>query len=77
MAGYATHREYLLVVLESNRYQIDRTDARMNEAHRAHCRKIHARHTAELDAYDEAARVAALVKQPAEVVIDARPEVEL
>lgn len=80
MAGYPTHREYLLAAIEKERYQIDRTDDKMNEAHRAHCRRIHMRHVAELDDYDEAvevARLAAIAKKPVELDDVGPAEVEL
>lgn len=77
---YSNHRDHLLVVIEKERHEIDRTDAKMNEAHRAHCRIIHRRLAAELDDYDEAIRVAAAAaraKKPAEVADTGPAEVEL
>lgn len=78
MPGYSTHREYLLVAIENERHEIDRTDDKMNEAHRIHCRVIHRRLTAELDFYDESVRIlAATIKQPAEIDDMGPAEVEL
>lgn len=75
---YPTSRKYLLAAIEKERHEIDRTDAKMNEAHRAHCRRIHMRH--ELDNYDEAARLAAIAaaqKKPVEVDDAGPAEIEL
>ena len=75
---YPTPRERLLAAIEKERHEIDRTDAKMNEAHRTHCRIIYTRLVAELDDYDKAGiRLAALAKKPVEIADAGPAEVEL
>ena len=74
---YPTPRERLLAAIEKERHEIDRTDDKMNEAHRAHCRIIRMRLVAELDDYDEAARIVALKTKPVEIADAGPAEVEL
>lgn len=52
--GYRNHREYLVAAISGNRYQAARTDPKMDEKHRAVCRRILRRQCGELDDLDAA-----------------------
>lgn len=52
--GYRNRREYLVAAIAGNRYQAGRTDDKMNEVHRAVCRRILRRQCGQLDDLDAA-----------------------